>query len=133
MAHFLAPLVGSRRAHAVLRNTRTGAILASTLHPAFDSADRRRGLLGEDGLPSQTALVLAPCAAIHTCFMRFPIDVVFASRNGAVLKVHCGVRPWRVALALGAFAAIEFAGGALVDVRQGDHLAIDVSEAVSRF
>jgi uncharacterized membrane protein (UPF0127 family) len=94
--------------------------------PAFDSARRRRGLLGRSSFPAGAALILAPCAAIHTCFMRFPIDVVFARRDGEVIKVCAGLKPWRAAFARGAFAVIEFAGGAVRDVRRGDRLRLEI-------
>jgi uncharacterized membrane protein (UPF0127 family) len=71
-------------------------------------------------------LILAPCAAIHTCFMQFPIDVVFARRDGQILKVCSGVKPWRAAGSLGAFAAIELAAGAVFAVRRGHRLEIGI-------
>jgi uncharacterized membrane protein (UPF0127 family) len=125
MGHFLSVLTSRGAARCVLRNTRTGAMLATRVEPAFDSARRRRGLLGRTSFPSGEALVLAPCAAIHTCFMAFAIDVVFARRDGEVVKVRTGVKPWRATYALGAFAAIEFASGAALDVRRGDRLRLD--------
>jgi uncharacterized membrane protein (UPF0127 family) len=74
---------------------------------AFDSRTRKRGLLGREALPKDTALVIAPCNGIHTWFMRFPIDIVFVAKDGRVLKARSGVGPWRVALSLRAFAVIE--------------------------
>ena len=43
------------------------------------------------------ALVLAfPCCrAVHTCFMRFPLDIAFIDGRGEVLELHKDVRPWR--------------------------------------
>jgi uncharacterized membrane protein (UPF0127 family) len=122
VAHFLAPLLSRPHEPHILRNERTGLTLATTLEPAFDSRRRRRGLLGRTGLPQGTAIVLAPCGAIHTLFMRFSIDVVFASRDGIVAKVSRGLKPWRAAAALGAFAAIELAPGGADGVQVGDPL-----------
>jgi len=85
--------------------------MASTLEPAFDSTARRHGLLRRDRIEPGRAIVLAPCAAIHTLFMRFPIDVVFVAKDGTVAKVCASVKPWRTAIAFGAFAAIEIAAG----------------------
>src|SRR5262249_16274769 len=69
----------------------------------------------------------APCAAIHTFFMQFPIDVVFVRRNGEVLKVCSEVPPWRAAFSRGAFAAIELSSGraAELGVKAGDRLELD--------
>lgn len=87
--------------------------VADRLETAFDSASRTRGLLGRDGLAGGGALILAPCTAIHTFRMRFPIDVIFAARDGRVLKVRRAMPPSRVSGALGAFAVIEMAAGAI--------------------
>lgn len=124
---FLAPLLsaGAREALA-LRNARTGAVLATTLEAALDSRSRRRGLLGRESLEPGHALLIAPCAAIHTFAMRFAIDVVFLRRDGRVRRVCRGVRPGRIAVAPGAYAVVELAAGALddVDAAAGDPLEI---------
>ena len=98
--------------------------MAVSIETAFDSRTGREGLLRRDGLDPGVAVVLAPCSAIHTLFMRFPIDVVFVSRDGTVAKVCARVKPWRAAVAFGAFAAIEMAAGAAVKCRTnvGDRL-----------
>jgi uncharacterized protein len=111
MRHFLSPMVAKPDACFRLENERTGGTVASTLEPAFDSLTRRHGLLRRDRLDPGVAIVLAPCAAIHTFFMRFPIDVVFVAKDGTIVKVCSNVRPWRAAIAFGAFAAIELAAG----------------------
>jgi uncharacterized membrane protein (UPF0127 family) len=100
---------------------------------AFDSDTRRRGLLGRDGMPEDEALIIAPCNGVHTFFMRFAIDIVFVSKDGQVLKTRRGVRPWRMALAWGAFAVIEGAPGLIErsGTRAGDQVAVQETEALS--
>lgn len=73
---------------------------------------RARGLLGRDALDPGTAMLLTPAPSVHTMLMRFPIDVVFVDRANAVVKVVHGLRPWRVAGALGARAVVELPAGA---------------------
>jgi uncharacterized membrane protein (UPF0127 family) len=92
----------------ILRNRDTGATLATRVVVAVDSKMRRRGLLGRTSLEDE-ALVIAPCNAVHTFFMKFSIDVVFVDRGGAVTRVARAVPPWRIAAALRGFAAIELA------------------------
>jgi uncharacterized protein len=123
--HFLRPLVTSSGPH-VLRNERTGVTLARTLELASDSRTRTRGLLGRTGLAAGSVLIIAPCNAIHTFFMRFTIDVVFADRQGQVLKVCWGLKPWRIGVAMRAFAALEFEAGSVdrADITPGDRLAV---------
>ncbi len=127
---FLAPLVGKPAAGARLVNASSGAVLATRLEPAFDSTSRRRGLLGRDGLDPRAAILIAPCNSVHTFFMRFTIDVVFAARDGRVLKVCRQLKPSRIAASLRAHAAIEFdsRGGAADSLKPGDVLTIQTSE-----
>jgi uncharacterized protein len=86
---------------------------------------RMRGLLGRSGLESGEGLLLRPASSVHTFFMRFAIDVVFLSRDGEVVKVAEGVRPWRTSAARGAKAVVELAAGeaARRRIRVGDQLA----------
>jgi uncharacterized membrane protein (UPF0127 family) len=128
---FLAPLVDDPDKAFSLRNVRTGRILADVLEPAFDSERRRRGLLGRDGMPPGSAIVIAPSNAVHTFFMKFPIDVIFVRRDGRVLKVRRDMPARRVAAALTAFAVIETpAGGAdRAGIQPGDVIALESSES----
>lgn len=121
-AHFLQACLRAPHERWGLKNLTTGAILAQTLIPAFDRHSRNQGLLGRDGLPSGSALVLAPCSGVHTWFMRFPIDILFVSRAGRVLKARRAVRPWRIALRLGAFAVIETPANGTTGTQVGHQL-----------
>ena len=113
MTHFLRPLMKPGGPVRSLVNERTGSILAHTVELAIDSKSRRRGLLGRDSLADLHALVLAPCNSVHTCFMRFAIDVLFVRRDGRVVKIVDRMGAWRVTASLRAFAAIEFPAGTL--------------------
>ena len=124
--HFLQPLLRrSAGAHA-LWNARTGRPVTERLETAFDSASRKQGLLGRDGLPPGVGLVIAPTNLVHTFAMRFAIDILFVSRDGRVLKVRHAVPKRRIAGAWGGFAVIEMAAGSLEksDTRAGDQLEL---------
>jgi hypothetical protein len=125
-AHFLVPILAADRGTMSLVNARTGIVLVSRVELAADSESRRRGLLGRDRMPEDEGLVIAPCSAIHTWFMRFAIDVVFAARDGRVLKTYARLGPWRIASAWRAFAVVELAAGTLErrPVRPGDQLSL---------
>jgi uncharacterized membrane protein (UPF0127 family) len=112
MPHFLVPLLRTSDRRYGLRLRRTGRLVATDVSGAFDSRARRRGLLGREALEEGRALVIAPCSSIHTAFMRFPIDVLFMSRQGTVLKVAARVPPWRARVRFWAFAVIELPAGA---------------------
>jgi uncharacterized membrane protein (UPF0127 family)/CheY-like chemotaxis protein len=72
---------------------------------------RMRGLLGRRHLPEGEGLLLEPAPAIHTAFMRFPIDVVFLDAYMRVIKVVDSLPPWRSAAARSARAVLELAAG----------------------
>lgn len=80
---------------------------------------RLRGLLGRSRLASGEGLLIRPTSAIHTCFMRFPIDAVFLDRDLVVVKVVSDLRPWRFAARRGAKAVLELAAGE--SARRGIH------------
>ena len=109
-----------------IRNERNGRVLADRILPALDSKSRRTGLLGRDSLPVGHAMVIAPTNAVHTWFMRFPIDIAFVDRQGRVVKACHSVKPWRLAAAFRGFAVIELAAGSLArcDTVLGDMLAV---------
>jgi uncharacterized protein len=109
-----------------LINTRNSKVVADRLLTAFDSESRRKGLLAHGSLPHSTALIIAPTNAIHTFFMKFPIDIVFVSKAGRVLKIRSSVPAWRMTASLGAYAVVEMAAGSLdaSDTRVGDELVV---------
>jgi uncharacterized membrane protein (UPF0127 family) len=93
-------------------------VVANTMLP------RMRGLLGRRSLPAGEGLLIRPAPSVHTFFMRFPIDVVFLSRAGEVLKVSADVGPWRARSCRGAYAVLELAAGEAErrGVTVGDHI-----------
>lgn len=72
---------------------------------------RMKGLLGRRSLPAGEGLLIRPAPSIHTFFMRFPIDVVFLSRAGEVMKIAADVGPWRTRSCRRAYAVLELAAG----------------------
>lgn len=111
---------------ATLVNARSGQVLATAVAFAVSRASRRQGLLRRDRLAPSSGLLLTPCFAVHTAFMRFAIDVIFIDRAGAVTRVIRRLRPWRIAGSWRAHATIELGAGALGtrDVIVGDRLLL---------
>jgi uncharacterized membrane protein (UPF0127 family) len=126
MASFLSPILKNPETAHQLVNGRTGEVVAHDVRTAFDSATRRKGLLGLDGMPPGSALIIAPCSAIHTWFMRFAIDIAFVAKDGRVVKVKRALGPWRMSGALSAHAVVELPAGALSSARtdRGDVLTL---------
>ena len=124
--HFLEPLLKANAAPHVLLNERAGAVVAHDLELAGDSRTRTRGLLGRSGIGTGEAMIIAPCNAVHTFFMRFTIDVVFADRSGRVVKLCRRLRPWRIGIGPRGFAAVELEAGSIDagGIAAGDRLVI---------
>ena len=122
---FLRPLLRDPGARWGLRSMPNGHLVAHHVLPAFDPARRRTGLLGRDQLHEGHAMIIAPSNAVHTCFMRFPIDLAFVTREGLVLKTRANVGPWRLSVCLRAFAVVELPAGTLDrhQIKPGDSLS----------
>ena len=102
---------------------RDGEVLAA-LEIASTRNERRRGLLGRDGI--EGALLLKPARSVHTIGMRFPIDVAFCDRELAVVAVRC-MRRYRMSRPrLRASCVIEASAGAFDrwGLRVGDRLEV---------
>ena len=66
---------------------------------------RLRGLLGRP-LAEGEGLLLTPCNAVHTCFLRRPVHAVFLDGEGRVLAAE-SLPPWRFQIVRGARQVLE--------------------------
>ena len=87
---------------------------------------RLRGLLGRSRLPPGEGVLLRPASAIHTCFMRFPVDAVFLDEQGLVLRMVPRLPPWHAAMQRGARSVLELAAGECgrVGIRPGVRIEV---------
>jgi uncharacterized protein len=110
MPSFLSPALKSPgQRYRLIRHA--GDAVVADLMLATDSATRRKGLLGREGLSEESGLIIAPSNAVHTFFMRFSIDIVFLSREGEVLSIWPSVGPRRIAASWRGFAVLELPAG----------------------
>jgi uncharacterized membrane protein (UPF0127 family) len=94
--------------------TADGRVVAPHVAEAASMWQRFMGLMFRKELPEGHGLALTPCNSIHMFFMRIPLDVVFLSREGTVVRVYHGIRPWRVSrIVRGAHTAVELPAGTL--------------------
>lgn len=104
----------------------TGKVIIPHLEIADRFWQRFIGLQFRRQLPPNSGLCITPCSSIHTCFMRFPIDVWMLDRHGVVLKCKRNVQPWRFVIAPRGTRcivetmsdAVSLAEGTLVEVRR---------------
>jgi uncharacterized membrane protein (UPF0127 family) len=101
--------------------------IADRVGLAGDGRNRRKGLLGREALAEGEGLWIVPCEAVHTFWMRFPIDLVYLDRKYRVIKIRTGVWPWRVSACLRAHSVIELAAGTMESTGTvpGDVLALE--------
>ncbi|MEX1227406.1 MAG: DUF192 domain-containing protein [Marinobacter sp.] len=89
---------------------------------------RLRGLLGRSGLEPGEGLLISPCRDVHTCGMRFPIDIVFLDGTLTVIRLRAACTAWRfysggnecrhaLELAAGAIAESELGVGERLELR----------------
>ena len=81
--------------HAALEAS--GRILIEDVEVGRGALGRMRGYLGRGRPGPGRGLHLAPCGSVHTFGMRFPLDLIFLSKDGCVCRVVANVVPWRVA------------------------------------
>src|SRR5678816_2198113 len=76
----------------------TGAVLASNVVVAATRATRAAGLMARENLDPGEALWIVPSRGVHTCWMRFTIDVVALDDQGVVVDRVARLKPWRIRL-----------------------------------
>jgi uncharacterized membrane protein (UPF0127 family) len=89
---------------------------------------RFRGLMGRSSLRVGEGLVLKGDKSIHSFFMKFPIDVVYADREGRVVCLDPGMTPNRIGpIVFRAAYILELPVGVIETSRtcMGDQLLIE--------
>ena len=106
-------------------------MLADRAEIADTSAKRRTGLLRHSRLEPGEGLWIAPCEAIHTIGMKFPIDVLFLDRKKKVLKIKREMPKARMAVCLRAHSVLELPSGMLAatGTAAGDQLEFEKYDA----
>jgi len=108
-----------------VRNLTRDRTLAASARHARSAWQRARGLLGHPPLGPGEGLVIEPCKSVHTFFMGYALDVVFAADDATVLGVQT-ILPWRLSkLWWGARYAIELPSGSAGDTATGDQLSLE--------
>lgn len=100
----------------VVNRTRD-TVLATCMEVADSAAKRNKGLLGREGLAPGGGLWICPCEAVHTFWMRFPIDLVYLDRKKRIRKLRGELRPWRLSACLSAHSVLELPSGTIRETR----------------
>ncbi len=105
--------------------TGTEEVVASNVKIAGE-LDRLIGLMFRKEMNGFDGLLIGRCNSIQTCFMRYPIDVIFLDKDDKIVKVMRNVKPWRITYPrFKARKVLELAGGSLISsISEGSSLEI---------
>jgi uncharacterized membrane protein (UPF0127 family) len=118
--------MGDTMAVGVLKKV-GGDVVCERCELADNPLKRMRGLLGRTELAENEGMLFRPAGSIHMYFMRFPIDVLFCSRELVVLGIERDLQPWKTAKRKGAKVVVELPVGGAVGVEVGDRLFLETA------
>jgi uncharacterized membrane protein (UPF0127 family) len=96
-------------------NINKQTILGTKILKAESFFQRLKGLIGTGSLDEGTGLLIAPCSSVHTCFMRYPIDVIFLDEDDKILHIIHSMQPYRFSpIVKGAKKVLELPTGICV-------------------
>lgn len=107
-------------------NLTRGTLIGDAITSAESSAERRTGLLKHTRLEEGAGLWIVPCEAVHTFFMKFPLDLIYLDRKRRVRALRRNVLPWRFSICLPAHSIIELPVGTIdrTATQTGDELEL---------
>jgi uncharacterized membrane protein (UPF0127 family) len=75
---------------------------------------RFKGLMFRKDPLMTEGLWIIPCNSIHMCFMHFAIDAVFLNKEGRIVKIIEGIKPWQFVKPIkNAYSVIELPIGTI--------------------
>lgn len=89
-------------------------------------SDRLIGLMFKLPSSNYDGLIIDSCNSIHTCFMKYNIDVIFINKSDQVVKFIKNIKPWRMTLMyFSAARVIEYESGVVhLNIKVGDQLEV---------
>ncbi len=110
-----------------LMNKTRNLVLVQDLMKTAGLLSRMKGLIGSEQIQPHQALWIPANNSIHTFFMRYDIDVIFADKDLRVKAIHKKLNPGRFIMPVwSAFHTFEFLGGQLnsENIQVGDVLHV---------
>lgn len=113
------------------RAATAGGALPVTVYAARGFVARLCGLLGARPLARDEALLIEPCASVHTLGMRYPIDAVFLDLQQNVVAVRERVAPNRFVGARRGRSVLEMPAGRARELGLVPGMRVDLVESVA--
>lgn len=83
------------------------------------------GLMFSNSISGFDGLLIKKCNSVHTCFMKYPIDVIFLSKEMKVIKIIRNMKPWRFSLIyFRACQVLEVDKNVSLGLNEGDDLEL---------
>lgn len=111
----------------MLYNVTKNNTVVLNLKIAKSFKERLLGLMFKKRITGNEGLLILSCSSIHTCFMRFAIDVVFMDIDHRVISIRKKMKPWRLSgFVKKAYMTLELPEGTIrrKDISLGDILII---------
>jgi len=100
--------------HPQLQDKKSGRTIVPHLEMASNLWTQTIGLMGRKEIAGEGGLYIPHCNAIHTAFVRFPIDVMFLDGDMTVVRLISALPPWRmIGFVRGAKSVVELPAGTL--------------------
>ncbi len=103
-------------------------VIINEVNIANNFISRTIGLMGRKSMKPSSSLWIKNCNRIHTCFMKFPIDVIFVDKKLIVKKIYKHAKPWHHMFlgTWGANSVFEMPNGTLenLTISIGDQLYV---------
>jgi uncharacterized membrane protein (UPF0127 family) len=80
----------------MLINKTRNTVLAANVKIANTFFLRFKGLMGQDSIPDNWALVIEPCKQIHSFFVKVEFDAVFLNSDCEVVHVIPSMKPSQI-------------------------------------
>jgi uncharacterized membrane protein (UPF0127 family) len=123
---------GMTAKNAQLRVRETGRVVVAHLEVASSLWTQTVGLMGRQEFAAGSGLLIPHCNAIHTAFVRFPIDVLFLDSQMTVMRLVSALSPWRIVGPVrGAKSVVELPAGTLrqMQIAVGQQFTVSRSDA----
>jgi uncharacterized protein len=106
--------------------TNKDLVLGSNTKVASSFISRLIGLMFREKMVGFDSLMIESCNSIHTCFMRYPIDVMFINKENKIIKIIRNIKPWRMTgMYFKANKVLELPEGTISEgIVEGDHLEV---------
>lgn len=107
-------------------------VLIDRIAVAHRVGERTRGLMFRTEIPEHlgAGYFFPRCRSLHTCSMRFKLDILFVDAEGQVVEVHRKVKPYRMIFGPTTAAhCLEVVGGSFPEVGEEPFIWLEVSSS----